>query len=108
MFDSLKDMGKLLKQAQEMKSKMKDVQKELKNTKVTGYAFNNKIEVIVNGEMEILSIKIDPSAYAPENTKNLEKNVQEAVSEAIKQAKDLETQKLSSITGGMNIPGLTG
>jgi nucleoid-associated protein EbfC len=106
MFDGLKDMGKLLKQAQEMKAKMKDVQRELKSTRLTGMAMGGKIEIVLNGEMEVLSVKISPDCLS--DAAKLEKGFEEALSKVLKEAKDLATKKLSSVTGGMQIPGLTG
>ena len=61
MFEGLKDMGKLLKQAGEMKSKMKTIQDELKRVSVTGSAEGGKIEVVLSGELECLDVRIDPS-----------------------------------------------
>ena len=109
MFEGLKDMGKLLKQAQEMKANMKKVQKELKKTTLSAEALNGKIKVVINGEMEILSLDISPDCYSDESIrKKLDRHITSVLNEAIKQAKDLAATKLSSVTGGMNIPGITG
>ena len=105
MFEGMKDMGKLLKQAKEMKSKMKQVQDDLKNVKVSGSAYDGRILIVMSGELEVLECKIDPALK--DDVKELEKGIQRAVNEAAKKAKELATTKLSDISGGLNIPGLT-
>ncbi len=107
MFEGLKDMGKLLKQAKEMKAKMKQVQDELKTIKVSG-TFEGKCEVILTGELELVQLTIDPSLLNPNDGKRLEKGLTKAFNEAVKKAKDAATSKLSTVTGGLNLPGLTG
>ena len=58
-------MGKLVKQAKEMKSKMKNVQDELKDVNVTGRSAAGNVEVILTGELVCTSIKIAPSLREP-------------------------------------------
>lgn len=104
MFEGLKDMGKLLKQAKEMKVKMKKVQDELKKTKVTGSS--SGVEVIMTGELEVLEITIPEEFLNPAQKNRLEKEVKRAINDASKKAKDLASSKLSEVSGGLNIPGL--
>lgn len=106
MFKGMKDMGKLLKQAQDMKSKMKKVQKELKEHKITIDSQNGHIKIIINGEMEFEDITIDTDYLKNEPPKKIEKNLLSVMNQAIKQSKNLATAKLSDVTGGLNIPGL--
>ena len=106
MFDGLKDMGKLLKQAKEMKSKMKEVQEQLKKVRVSATAANDKIKIVVTGELEVVELSIDPTLLEPKNASNLEKSLLRAFNEATNKAKALATQKLSEVSGGLDIPGL--
>jgi DNA-binding YbaB/EbfC family protein len=108
MFDGLKDMGKLLKQAGEMKSKMKKIQEELKKVKVTGTAEGGKIEIVISGELEVLDIKVDASLLSPASQNSLQKGLLKAFNDAAKKSKEMATAKLSDISGGLDIPGLTG
>ena len=107
MFDGLKDMGKLLKQAKEMKSKMKTVQDELKKVLVSGFSKDKKIEVIITGELEVKSINIPSDLLSQGDSNGLQKNITAAVNDAIVKAKELATSKLSAISVGMNLPGLS-
>ena len=101
MFDKLKDMGKLMKEASEMKSKMKKVQDELKNLKVTGQAEGGKVQVVLTGELDCVSVTVDPTVSQAALSKALIK----AFNDAAEQAKKLATSKLAEISGGLNLPG---
>ena len=98
MFDGLKDMGKLMKQAKEMKSKMKEVQEQLKEVEVEETGFDGKIKVIITGELELKKIAIDESLITKENQVKLQKAIVKTTNEAIKTAKNLATKKLSAIS----------
>lgn len=106
MFEGLKDVGKLMKQAKEMKGQMKKIQDELKQVLVTGSAMGGKIEVTMSGELDCTSITIDPALLDPKQGALLTKALKEAVNAATKKAKDVATQKLSAISGGLNLPGM--
>tara|TARA_A100001015_G_scaffold318694_1_gene439366 strand:- start:7 stop:225 length:219 start_codon:yes stop_codon:yes gene_type:complete len=60
MLKKFQDMGKLLKQAQEMKGAMQEVQKELKSSEIEVAKLNNLIKIVITGEMEVKSIQVAP------------------------------------------------
>ena len=108
MFDQMKDMGKLLKQAKEMRSKMKDVQKQLKKVSVTGRDNKSWVEVVLTGELDCTSVTVLANeALSPINKTELEKAMLQAFNNAAKASKDIATKQLAEVSGGMNIPGLT-
>lgn len=98
-------MKGLMKQAQQMQKKMKDMEDELQNTRIKGSASGNLVEVEANGKKEILSIKIDPSILEEEIDM-----VEDLILASIKQTyKNVDSEvgdKIKAITGGMNIPGM--
>ncbi len=98
--------GKLMKQAQQMQAKMAQVQEDLKNETVESSAGGGTVKVVITGDLEIRSITIDPAAVDPEDVDLLQDMVAAAVNEAIRSAQELASQKMSAVTGGMNIPGL--
>jgi DNA-binding YbaB/EbfC family protein len=104
MFKGLKDMGSLMKQASEMKSKMADIQKNLKKMIFSAEALSGKLKITVNGELEIVDVSLDQAALN-EKPANLEKAIKEATNNALKSAKDAAASQLSAITGGLNLPG---
>lgn len=98
------DMGKMMKQVAEMKAKMGEVDKELKNATLKGVSRDNAVEVELSGKMILKKVSIDDSIVG--NKKQLERSVFEAIEQALKQATDTAASKLSAVTGGIKIPGL--
>ena len=107
MFDGLKNLGNLgsmLKQAQEMGAKFKQIQSELQHRRAQGSAAAGMVTAEVNGLGEVLSCRIDPSLIAPDDREMLEDLVVAAVNQALTNAKDLHAEALQSVAGG--VPGL--
>lgn len=106
MFDGLKDMGKLLKQAKEMKSQMKKVQDQLKKLTVEGRGASGKIVVVLTGELEVVDVNIDPELLDKTYHKAFQKEMKKAITEATQKAKNMATEKLSAVSGDLNLPGM--
>lgn len=108
------NMQQMMKQAQQMKKKMDDVQNELSEMEVTAQAGNGAITVVMTAKNEFKSIKIkpeainaeDPSSVDEETIEMLEDLITSAMKDASTKASDISKQKLQAITGGINIPGL--
>ena len=102
-------MGKLMKQAQEMQSKMAKAQEELGDIEVEGQSGGGMIRAIVNGKKELLSLKIEDEILE-EDKEMIEDLVVAAVNQAIQNATKAADEKINSITGGMmgnmKIPGM--
>ena len=97
----------LVKQAMELKSKMGKLQKEMGKTILEVSSDDGNIQVSVNGQQRVLSIKIDPSVIDPDNANKLEKMILKTVSDALDQSQKMSAQKMKDLTGGINLPGLT-
>jgi len=97
----------MLKQAQELKSKLDKAQKELKNMVVEGESGKGAVKVTINGQQKILSVKIDPSVINPDKAKDLEKLILKAIEEASDKSQKMAARQLKDLTGGLKIPGLT-
>ncbi|MFC1918948.1 YbaB/EbfC family nucleoid-associated protein [Chloroflexota bacterium] len=97
----------MLKQAQELKSKLDKAQKELNNITTEADSGKGAVKVTINGQQKILSIEISPEVIDPDKTKYLEELVLKAVNEAIANSQKLAAQQLKGLTGGLKIPGLT-
>lgn len=100
------NIGKLMKQAQEMQSKMGKVQEELAQMEVEGSSGGGMVTVKMNGQQEVLSIKIDPEVFKDDDKEMLEDLVVAAVNEARRQALDVAKAEMSKLTGGLPIPGM--
>jgi DNA-binding YbaB/EbfC family protein len=102
----LKDMGKLLKQAQQMQAKMAQMQAELAKKSVEASAGGGMVKVVMNGRHEVTSVTIDPEVVDPQDVEMLEDLVAAAVTEAASRIEEMLKDGMSSITGGMDLPGM--
>ena len=102
MFDKLKDMGKLMQQAKEMKAQMQKVQKELKTTIIDDEVPGIKIKM--TGELEVTELTIDDNLLS--DKKKLTKSLITVYNKAATKSKELATKQLSAISGGLNLPGM--
>ena len=98
-------MKGLMKQAQQMQKKMKDMEDELKNLRIKGAASGKLVEVEANGKKEIISIKIDPSILE-EEIDIIEDLILASIKQTYLNVDNEVGDKMESITGGMNIPGI--
>ena len=100
-------IGKFLKQAQKMQKDMSKIQAEMANKTIEATAGGGMVTVIVNGNQEITSIKIEKEVVDPGDIEMLENLVIAAVNEGLRKSKEMVTGEMSKLTGGLNIPGLT-
>ena len=101
MLEKFKNMGKALKEAQNMKGMMEEVQKELEKSVIPITELGGKINIEITGELQVVKFEIDPSLLTPDQKQIVEYAIKEGFSKAIKQAKDLATNKLQAVTGGL-------
>jgi DNA-binding YbaB/EbfC family protein len=104
---NLANLPGLIKQAQEMGSKMQQLSAELKAKRVTSSAGGGLVEVDANGLGEALAVRIDPSLFEKHDRELLEDLLPAAFNAAQQKAKELHAEQMQSLAGGMNIPGLT-
>ena len=90
----------------QMQSKLLKIQEDLANETVEATAGGGVVKAVVTGQQKLVSIEIDPSAVDPEDVEMLQDMVVVAVNDALAKAQELASKQLSSLTGGMKIPGL--
>lgn len=93
MFDKIKNIYELQKQARQIK-------KELKNTHIEAEV--DGVTVIVDGEQEVISVKF-PEEEQP-NMKKLNEALVKALNKAIKKSQQVAAEKMKPIMGGLNMP----
>lgn len=99
-------MGNMMKQVQQMQAKMEKIQAELEEAQVEASAGGGMVKVIVNGKQDIVSMEIDPEVVDKEEIEMLQDLIIAAINQARQKAQELQTEKMSALTGGLNIPGL--
>jgi DNA-binding YbaB/EbfC family protein len=100
------NIGKMMKQAQEMQQKMEKIQQELAEKEVEGSSGGGMVTVKMNGQQEVLSIQIDPEVFSDGDKEMLEDLVVAAVNEARRLVLELTQQEMGKLTGGLQMPGL--
>lgn len=98
---------KMLRQAQMLQQRMLKLQEELENATVEATAGGGVVKAVVSGKMRVESLTIDPQAVSAEDVEMLEDLVTAAINEGLQKAQEMAASKMSALTGGMNIPGLT-
>ena len=107
MFGKIGDMGGMMKKAYEMKKEFGKIQEELADVEVKGIC-GTSVEVTASADMKIKQIRIAPEAVNSGEVEKLEDLILIAVNNALDEAKKVSQQKMTRITGGLNIPGLFG
>ncbi len=100
----MKNLGQLMKQAQQMQDRMAEMQEKLALSEATGAAGGGLVQVTVNGKQEIKQVKIDPSLLDPAEVEVLEDLIVAAAGDA-RAKMDTEVQgKMQELTGGLQLP----
>ena len=96
----------MMQQAQQMQAQMGKIQEELAEARTEASAGGGAVKVVVVGGSKVEEIIIDPEVVDPEDVEMLQDLVLAAVNEAMDTAQAEASEKMSAITGGLNIPGL--
>ena len=100
----MKNLGQMLKQAQEMQSKMQEMQDALANIEVTGTSGAGMCEVTMNGKGEARQVKIDPALVTPDDAEVLEDLILAAINDAKDKAEAKSQEEMKKLTGGLQLP----
>jgi DNA-binding YbaB/EbfC family protein len=101
-----KNMQQFMKQAQKMQAEMMKQQEELQNTVFSASSGGGMVTVNMNGQYEIVSLKIDPQVVDPEDVEMLEDLVTAAIQEVLTKVSEATNNAMSQLTSGIKIPGL--
>jgi len=102
------NMGQLMKQAQQIQTKMAKLQEDLGDRTVEASSGGGMVIVVANGRQEVLSIKIEPEVIDPDDAEMLQDLIMAAVNDALTRAKEMVNEEMGKLTKGMNIPGMPG
>ncbi|MCK5352291.1 YbaB/EbfC family nucleoid-associated protein [bacterium] len=99
-------MGNIMKQARRLQEELAKAQAEIAEMKVEATAGGGMVTATVTGNQEIVSLKIAPEAVDPDDVEMLEDLVRAAVNEAIKKSREMMSEEMAKITGGLPLPGI--
>jgi hypothetical protein len=100
----MKNLGQMMRQAQEMQSKMAEIQEQLAATEVTGSAGGGMVQVTANGKGEMHAVKIDPALADPNEVAVLEDLIVAAANDARTKAEATSAERMRELTGGLALP----
>lgn len=103
----MKNLGNLMKQAQQMQAKMAEMQEKLAAMEIEGAAGGGLVRATVSGKGEVKRIKIDKSLVDPNEVEMLEDLVVAAINDARGKVEAAAAEEMQKITGGLdlNLPG---
>lgn len=96
--------GNMIAHLQQLQQEMETTQASLSGETVEVSAGGGVVNVVANGQQEILSIVIKPEVIDPDDVDMLQDLILSAVNEALDQSRQLASQRMSGLTQGLNLP----
>ena len=100
----MKNLGSLMKQAQQMQARMTELQQKLADSEYAGQAAGGMVSITLNGKGELKGVKIDTSLMNPEETEILEDLILAAHNDAKSKADTASAEAMKAATGGLKLP----
>jgi len=110
----MQDFSSLIQQAQTMQKEMRKIQDDLKERIVSGEAGGGVVKVFLSGQQDVVKIEIDAKMLKETLDLDVDQDdidmlgdlILTALKSGMEESKELSKKELSSVTGGMNLPGL--
>ncbi len=100
----MKNLGQMMKQAQEMQSRMQEMQDKLSEVEVTGQSGAGMVTVTLTGKGEVRKVKLDPKAVDPEDVEVLEDLIMAAFGDAKAKVEGRIAEETQKLMGGLKLP----
>src|SRR5581483_5506510 len=100
----MKNLGQMMKQAQELQSRMTEMQAKLDEMEITGASGGGMVQVTINGKREMKGLKIDKSLVDPAEVEVLEDLVVAAFNDAATKVEARIAEEMGKVTGGLKLP----
>lgn len=100
----MKNIGQIMKQAQQMQTKMAELQEQLAALEVSGSAGGGMVQVTMSGKGELRGVKIDPSLANPDDVEVLEDLIMAAANDAKSKVEVRVQEEMQKLTGGLQLP----
>ena len=104
MFNGMGNMGNMMKQVQKMQKEMKKLQEELERKTVEVTTGGGAVKIVMNGQKQVQSLKINPDVIDKEDVEILEDIITAAVNESIKKVDEMMTSEMGKLAGGLGLP----
>lgn len=100
----MKNIGQIMKQAQQMQTKMAELQEQLAGLEVSGSAGGDMVQVTMSGKGELRGVRIDPSLANPDDVEVLEDLIMAAANDAKSKVEARVQEEMQKLTGGLDLP----
>ncbi len=100
----MKNFASMMKQAQELQSRMAEMQGEMERARVEGRSGGGLVVLTLNGKGDMVGAKIDPSLLKPGEAEILEDLIVAAHADAKSKVEQIMAEKMQSLTGGLPLP----
>ena len=100
----MKNMAKMMQQAQKMQSKMQEFQEGLADLEIYGQSGGGMVNVVISGKADLKKIDIDKSLVDPEDKEVLEDLIVAAMADAKSKMEAEVNKRMAEITGGLQLP----
>ena len=100
----MKNIGQIMKQAQQMQTKMAELQEQLGALEVSGSAGGGMVQVTMSGKGELRGVKIDPTLANPDDVEVLEDLIMAAANDAKAKVEVRVQEEMQKLTGGLQLP----
>ncbi|SFI94971.1 YbaB/EbfC family nucleoid-associated protein [Jannaschia pohangensis] len=100
----LGDMAGMMKKAQEMQSKMGEMQENLSSITVTGESGAGLVKATATAKGELIGLDIDPSIFQPDEKEMVEDLILAAIKDAQSRANERSQEEMSKLTEGLGLP----
>ncbi len=97
------NIGDIMKQAQQMQAKLAEVQQEMGGKTCEASAGGGMVTALVNGNQDLLSIKIDPAVVDPGDVEMLQDLIVAAVNEGYRRSKKMVSDEMGKLTSGLGL-----
>ena len=101
----MKNLGNMLKQAQQMQTRMAEMQAKLEATVVDGQAGGGMVKISLSGKGDLKRVSIDPSLMAADEREVLEDLLVAAHADAKQKVEAMMAEEMQKATAGLNLPG---
>ena len=99
----MKELGQLMRRAQEMQANLQKAQEELASTEVVGQSAGGMVKVTMTCKHEVRRVEIEPNLVG-EDKDMLEDLIAAAFNDASRKVEETVREKLSSLAGGLMLP----
>ena len=97
----------MIRQAQELQTKIQEAQAEIKESSVDASAGGGAVTVQLGGDHKLRAVSIDADVLDPDDVEMLQDLVMAAVNEATDKLEAMQEERMSGLTAGLPMPGLS-